>query len=172
MMLSNQNYPTDHQIKAIVNAIKIILQSGFKNPPEDLLVKMTEFSAKTDQKTTLLCLGKTLKNCPMDEDIRLKNWKIFISTWLSTTFNVKYNLNLSVNNRTEVVRNLLSTLFSELKKSSTNITNKSYEVSSIDLLVKSMFYTSTIKVKRHFSMIKLTNILINKIVCGETSGIG
>lgn len=171
MMLSNQNYPTD-QIKAIVNAIEIILRSGFKNPPEDLLVKMTEFSAKTDQKTTLLCLGKTLKNCPMDEDIRLKNWKIFISTWLSTTFNVKYNLNLSVNNRTEVVRNLLSTLFNEFEKSSTNITNKSYEVSSIDLLVKSMFYTSTIKVKRHFSMIKLTNIFVNKIVCGETSGIG
>lgn len=155
MMLSNQNYPTD-QIKAIVNAIEIILRSGFKNPPEDLLVKMTEFSARTDQKTTLSCLGKTLKNCPMDEDIRLKNWKIFISTWLSTTFNVKYNLNLSVNNRTEVVRNLLSTLFKEFGKSSTNITNKSYEVRSIDLLVKSMFYT--IKVKRHFSMIMLTNI--------------
>lgn len=169
MMLSNQNYPTD-QIKAIVNAIEIILRSGFKNPPEDLLVKMTEFSAKTDQKTTLSCLGKTLKDCPMDEDIRLKNWKIFISAWLSTTFNVKYNLNLSVINRTEIVRNLLSTIFNEFEKSSTNINNKSYEVSSIDLLVKSMFYT--IKVKRHFSMIKLTNIFVNKIVCGETSGIG
>lgn len=144
MMLSNPNLFDTNKRRDIVNAIEIILTSGFTNPPEDLLVKITEFSVKIGQKTTLLSLGKTLMTCPMDKGIRLKNWKTFISTWLSTTFKVQQqhnNLNSSLNSRIEVVRNILSTIFAEFERSSTNSTNKSYEVSSIDLLVKSMFYT-------------------------------
>lgn len=170
MMLSNPNLFDTNKRRDIVNAIEIILTSGFTNPPEDLLVKITEFSVKIGQKTTLLSLGKTLMTCPMDKGIRLKNWKTFISTWLSTTFNVKVS-NSPLNGRIEVVRNILSTIFAEFERSSTNNTNISYEVSSIDLLVKSMFYT--LNVNRHLSIIMyFTNILVDYIVCGETSGIG
>lgn len=162
MMLSNPNLFDTNKRRDIVNAIEIILRSGFTNPPEDLVVKITEFSVKIGQKTTLLCLGKTLMTCPMDKGIRLKNWKTFISTWLSTTFNVNIS-NSSLNGRTEVVRNILSTIFAEFERSSTNITNKSYEVSSIDLHVKSMFYN--LKVNRHFSIIMYFTNIISRLHC-------
>lgn len=138
-ILSNPNLSIDVR-RDVLDAIDIIFKSGFTNPPEELLVKITEFSAKTSHKTTLLCLGRTLMTCTMDEGIRLKNWEIFIRTWLITAFSLNSYSKSTLNGRIGVVCNILSTLFHECENSSTNMTNKSYEVSNFDSRYNHCFY--------------------------------
>lgn len=72
------------EVRRIVYAIDVILNSSFSNPPQDLITKVTEFAVKV-RPTLLRSIGEACMFI-VDRENRLRAWKTFIRSLIYATF--------------------------------------------------------------------------------------